>query len=108
MKNLIITGAAGQIGQVFTEFLSNLKIFRVFALDKKFPYKNILNNVEYVELDITKEEEVLNFFSSLDSVEVLINNAGIGVFTPFEERTVEDFMNVVDVNMKGTFLMCRE
>ena len=48
------------------------------------------------------------FFDTIDSVDVLINNAGIGTFTPFEQRTVEEFMSVVDVNMKGTFLMCRE
>ena len=38
----------------------------------------------------------------------MVNNAGIGVFTPFETRTVDEFMSVVDVNLKGTFLMCRE
>ena len=80
----------------------------MYALDLDFSGMRKLSNVEYVKLDITKEQEVLNFFKSLKSVDVLINNAGIGVFTPFENRSVDEFMGVVDVNMKGTFLMCRE
>jgi len=108
MKNLIITGAAGQIGQVFVQYLSDLNKYKVYALDNNFIDKKPLVNVKYIELDITNEKEVVKFYNTLDAVEVLINNAGVGVFTPFEERTAEEFMNVVDVNMKGTFLMCRE
>jgi len=108
MKNVIVTGAAGQIGQVFIGHLSKNPEHKVYALDLDFSSSAKLDVVEYIKLDITSEEEVVKFFSSLGSVDILINNAGIGVFTPFEERTVDDFMSVVDVNMKGTFLMCRE
>jgi len=108
MKNLIITGADGQIGQIFVKHLFALGTYKIYAIDKSFTNTNKLDNIEYIDLDITKEDQVNIFFKTLDSVEVLINNAGIGVFTPFEDRTVEDFMNVVEVNMKGTFLMCRE
>jgi len=108
MKNVIVTGAAGQIGQVFISHLSKDPEHKIYALDLDFSSSAKLDVVEYIKLDITNEEEVVKFFFSLDSVDILINNAGIGVFTPFEERTVDDFMSVVDVNMKGTFLMCRE
>jgi NAD(P)-dependent dehydrogenase (short-subunit alcohol dehydrogenase family) len=108
MKNVIVTGADGQIGQMFIKHLSNNSEYKVYALDKKFSDKEKIDCVEYIKLDITNEQEIINFFTSLKSVEILINNAGIGIFTPFEDRTVDDFMSVVDVNMKGTFLMCRE
>ena len=108
MKNIIVTGASGQIGQVFVGHLSKVSYSKVYALDLDFSDTDRLDNVEYIKLDITKEDAVVDFFKSLDSVEILINNAGIGVFTHFENRSVDEFMNVVDVNMKGTFLMCRE
>ncbi len=38
-----------------------------------------------VKLDITDEDAVHKFYSTVSSVNVLINNAGIGVFTPFEK-----------------------
>jgi len=108
MKNLILTGAAGQIGKLFIEYLSSLKVYKIYAIDKNFENINHIDNLEYINLDITREDQVEDFFKTLSSIEVLINNAGIGVFTPFEERTAEEFMSVVEVNMKGTFLMCRE
>jgi 3-oxoacyl-[acyl-carrier protein] reductase len=108
MKNVIITGTGGQIGKVFVRHLLKKKLYKVYALDIDLSNTEVLDDVEYVEIDITNEQEVIDFFSTLNFVDILINNAGIGVFTPFEERTAEDFMRVVDVNMKGTFLMCRE
>jgi NAD(P)-dependent dehydrogenase (short-subunit alcohol dehydrogenase family) len=109
MKNVVITGAGGQLGKAFVGHLLKDKQYKVYALDLNFTNLNVsTNSVEYVNVDITNEQEVVSFYKTLNSIDVLINNAGIGAFTPFEDRTVEDFMNVVDVNMKGTFLMCRE
>ena len=68
----------------------------------------MIQNVENIQIDITKEDEVIDFFSKINNVYGLINNAGIGVFTPFLSRTVKDFKNVLDVNLVGTFLMSRE
>ena len=108
MKNVIVTGAAGQIGSVFIEHLLKNNFFKIYALDLNFSNSHSYENIQYIEIDITNEKQVINFYRTLDSVDILINNAGIGVFSPFEERTVEDFTRVVDVNMKGTFLMSRE
>lgn len=48
--------------------------------------------------------EVMRDFKRIDC---LINNAGIGVFRPAEEITPEDWDRVMDVNVKGTFLLTR-
>jgi NADP-dependent 3-hydroxy acid dehydrogenase YdfG len=48
--------------------------------------------------------EVMRDFKRIDC---LINNAGIGVFKPAEEITPEDWDRVMDVNVKGTFLLTR-
>ena len=106
-KKIILTGSAGQIGQAFLNHLSNSEDNYIYALDKnksKYNKKNIQN----VEIDITKEDEVLDFFSNINEVYGLVNNAGIGVFTPFLSRTLEEFKKVLDVNLVGTFLMSRE
>jgi 3-oxoacyl-[acyl-carrier protein] reductase len=109
MKNVVITGAAGQIGKVFVDYLSKDDQYRIYAVDLNFAGLNVsTNSIKYVDVDITNEQEVIDFFRTIDSIDVLINNAGIGVFSHFENRSAEEFMKVVDVNMKGTFLMCRE
>lgn len=106
-KNIIVTGSSGQIGSCFVNYLSNNKGYRVYAIDKN---SSIIKktNVTNIKLDISNEIEVVNFFNDLDDIYALVNNAGIGVFTPFFERTIAEFKEVLDVNLVGTFLMCRE
>ena len=107
-KKIILTGSAGQIGQAFLEHLSNSNDnYYIYALDKNKNFSN-KKNVENIEIDITKEEEVLNFFSKVNNIYGLINNAGIGVFSSFLSRSVKEFKEVLDVNLVGTFLMSRE
>jgi 3-oxoacyl-[acyl-carrier protein] reductase len=108
MKNVVITGASGQLGKLFVNHLLDKTEYKIYALDLDFINCDFPECVSKIILDISKEQDVVKFFSSIKSIDILINNAGIGVFTPFEDRTVEEFMGVVDVNLKGTFLMCRE
>ncbi len=104
MKNAIVTGANGKIGRTFVDSLVTNGYF-VYALDLNTDGFKTQKNVELVKLDITEEESVHDFFLSLDNLSVLINNAGIGVFTSFEDRTAKEFKKVMEVNLLGSFLM---
>lgn len=108
MRNIVITGASGQLGQTFVNHLKNDSDNFIYAADINIVDLQAAENVKPICLDVTSESDVVSFFASLNHIDVLVNNAGIGVFTPFEERTVEDFCAVINVNMLGTFLMCRE
>ena len=103
-KKAIVTGANGKIGRTFVESLV-AKGYFVYAVDLKTEGLKNSENVELVQLDITDEESVHDFFSSVYNLSVLINNAGIGVFTPFEDRTAAEFKKVMEVNLLGSFLM---
>ncbi len=103
-KKVILTGANGNIGRTFSEFLI-AKGYFVYAVDLKIDKLKASKDIEPVQLDITHEESVHDFFSSIDHLSVLINNAGIGVFTPFEDRTAAEFKRVMEVNLLGSFLM---
>ena len=61
--------------------------------------------VENIKLDITDDKAVKKFYKDLKHVDLLINNAGIGVYTPTLKRTKKEFLEVVNVNLLGTFLM---
>lgn len=103
----ILTGANGQIGRSFLQILRSENYF-VYAVDLKIDNIKEIDNVRAVILDITEEKQVIDFYRKIDKVDVVINNAGIGVFSPFEERTAEEFIKVMKVNLLGTFLMSRE
>lgn len=62
--------------------------------------------------DVRNEKDVHALFrraiSDFGGVDVLINNAGIGVFGLVEELSPEDFRAVLETNLFGVFYCCRE
>lgn len=65
----------------------------------------------YVQGDVTQEADVDRAFDAaierFGGVDVLVNFAGIVIFRPIDELTVEDFDATMAINVKGTFLACR-
>lgn len=104
MKTAILTGANGQLGQSYLSTLLDENYY-IYAIDLNIDNLESKKNIKQVQLDITNENEVHSFYKSISKVDVLINNAGIGVFTPFEQRTAKEFSDVMKVNLLGTFLM---
>jgi len=113
-KIALVTGAIGQLGRQFchalaregaTVWVSDLDINRCKAV-----VSQLSENLSHYPLimDVADPESVQSAFSEIKkvsgSLDILINNAGIAVFTPFEERTLDAFMNVFKVNAGGTFL----
>lgn len=65
-----------------------------------------------LQADISQEEEVSRLFtqirSTLGEVEMLVNNAGVALRTLVQETTASEWDQVMNVNLKGAFLCCRE
>ena len=114
-KNAVVTGATRGIGReiAFTlaENGANVAInYRTLNEDVERlieELKSYGTNIVAVKCDISDEEEVKNFIAEskkqLGSIDILINNAGItkdGLILRMKE---EDFDDVLDVNLKGTF-----
>jgi len=107
-KLAIVTGSSGQLGKAFCQTLiENNYIVYGLDLNPESPFDNN-HNYHHKAIDITDETAVIDFIKQFDKINLLINNAGIGVFTPMEERTVDDFMNVMKVNLLGSFIITRE
>ena len=62
--------------------------------------------------DIAKPEDVRRFFQSVDTkfggMDILINNAGIGIFRSVAELTLEDWRQTLDLNLSGVFYCSKE
>lgn len=58
------------------------------------------------QIDITCENSVKNLFDEYN-VDILINNASISNDNYMDDKTIEEFMEVVRVNLGGTYLMCK-
>jgi 3-oxoacyl-[acyl-carrier protein] reductase len=59
--------------------------------------------------DVSSEQEVMRFTQEAErnfgSVDVLVNNAGFGLFKAIENMTSKEFDSVLAANMRGVFLM---
>lgn len=115
-KTAIITGAAAGIGKAIFKKL-NSKNYHCIVVDvnKKLLDKTIAEinpDAEGYIADISSEKEVHRLFNKIkykhSSIEVLINNAGIIKDNMIWKMSGDDFDAVIGVNLKGTWLMCRE
>lgn len=62
--------------------------------------------------DVRRPADVRALFAALDrdlgGVDVLVNNAGIGLFAPVAETSVEDWQAVIETNVNGVFYCTKE
>lgn len=58
--------------------------------------------------DITEPASVAEAVRQLDRIDVLINNAGIGIFGDLSTLAEEDIEKMLDTNVKGTILMTQK
>ncbi len=111
-KTVIITGAARGIGwAIASKFLSQGD--RVHIIDRDYPEGfNLNSNLLTTHLgDITSSGQVKEIVGSIANsgrIDALVNNAGIIRDNMIWKMSEEEFDDVINVNLKGTWLLCRE
>src|SRR5215216_1515252 len=58
--------------------------------------------------DVRNYDQVKSLFADLSGIDILINNAGIGIFSSVESMSVDDFRAVLETNIFGVFYCCHE
>lgn len=116
-KTVIVTGAAKGIGLgIAREFAKNRANVVLADLDEAANYGSALAIEEQtgsrtfaVRCDVSKKEDVDALVSAavekFGRVDILVNNAGIFPFKSFAEMTEADWDKVMDVNLKGVFML---
>ena len=65
------------------------------------------DRVSIVKADVSNEDDVKRVFDALGKLDVVVNNAGIAKDSDPMEKSAEEFLEVIKVNLLGTFLVSK-
>ncbi len=117
----IVTGGASGIGKAICEALAREGAIVTVADVRRDPMEGGIATVDVIrsfggeaafeETDVSCAEDIDGLItravSRFGRIDIMVNNAAIGVGKPLLETTEEEWDRVIDVNMKGVFLGCK-
>lgn len=115
-KIAMVTGAVKGIGKAITYKLIEDGYF-VLMIDIDQEMGKMLENEKkgkcvFVNGNISKEEDVKSIYDLIEkeygTLDLLVNNAGIIKDNLIWNMSENDFDLVIDINLKGTWMMCKE
>lgn len=102
-KVILITGGSSGIGKSIGEFLTD-KDYTVYGTSR-FPENYTDSKFPLLKLDVTQttsiNECVSELISKTSQIDVLINNAGVGITGPLEEIPMEEMKRNFETNLFG-------
>jgi NAD(P)-dependent dehydrogenase (short-subunit alcohol dehydrogenase family) len=105
----IVTGAATGIGAATARALHDAG-YQVFGTYRKLPTTTI-PGVDHVACDVTSDQAVeaavLEVLAKTGRVDLLVNNAGVGLIGAAEESSLEQAKSIFDVNLFGAIRMTK-
>jgi 3-oxoacyl-[acyl-carrier protein] reductase len=117
-KYAIVTGATRGIGRSIAERLLDEGAAVAIcgrtaqSTDAAVAELRSRGNVIGTPCDVADAEQVAQLFRSVKekfgSIDYLINNAGVGVFKPAGELSIEEWRTIIDTNLSGVFYCTRE
>ena len=120
MKNVLITGASGGIGEAVARAFAQKKIYRICLHANKNPdsvralaeeFKQNGVDAECFIADLRSLNEIEKMFSEISAfcggVDVLVNNAGTSLIKPFNDTSDAEWDEIFAVNVKAQFLCAK-
>ena len=116
----VVTGGTKGIGLAIARALIRASVDVVVSARREKEIANAvaeLNDIgpgrcAGVACDVRHESQVKELFAhattALGGLDILINNAGIGIFASVEETSGDDFRSLIETNLCGVFYCCHE
>lgn len=109
----LITGASSGIGKNMAHVLANKGIDLILVARNKEEMlkikENVKVNVLVIELNLLKEKNVFKLYEMCkdENIDILINNAGFGLFGIFTEADLTRELEMIDLNIKAYHILTK-
>jgi len=120
-KRALVTGASKGIGLAIAEELARAGVATAICARQQGELAKALQRLKEVApaiktagmvADVSKTKDVASLFEFVDrelgGIDILINNAGFGIFRPTADLTVEEWDSMLAVNLSGAFYCSRQ
>jgi len=114
-KNIIVTGASGGIGNSIIKKLNEFEVNILASgtkIQKLEELKSKYKNLKILKFDISQSNKIEEFIENATnelggSIDCLVNNAGITQDNLAIRMNLEEWRNVIDINLTSTFLLSK-
>jgi len=109
----LITGASSGIGKDMAYYLSNMGYDLIIVgrnINALNSMKNdIKTNVKVIEMDLSIRENVYKLYEEckFDNIDILINNAGFGLFGNFYETSLDKEIDMINLNIIALHILTK-
>lgn len=109
----LITGASSGIGKEMAIYLSELGCDLILAARDKDKLeelqKELKTKVQIIVIDLANEKKIKDLYMIVknENIDILINNAGFGLFGDYENVDLLTELNMIDVNVKAVHILTR-
>ena len=109
----LITGASSGIGRDMARYLSSLGWELVLTARNISSLRKLSaelkTKTEIIPLDLADEKSVFELYKrcSGKNIDLLINNAGYGIFGEFDKTSLKDELDMINVNIKAVHILTK-
>lgn len=109
----LITGASSGIGRDMARYLSSLGWELILTARNEENLTKLRDelktNAQIIPLDLADEKSVFELYNRCkgQSIDLLVNNAGYGIFGEFDKTDLQDELDLINVNIKAVHILTK-
>lgn len=109
----LITGASSGIGRDMARYLSSLNIDLILVARRKEKLESLAKELQVdtkiISMDLGNQKNCYKLYEQCknENIDILINNAGFGLFGDFSDTDLDIELNMIDVNIKAPHILTK-
>lgn len=116
-KTVVVTGATGGMGREVVKLLDNEGVSLILVSRTESELQNLVKSLEgknnkYYVCDFSDQKEVEKTAKQISkdykNIDILINLAGVGIYKPLNEMSLDDWNKTMNINVSSVFIFTKE